>query len=327
MQKLFLSSILACFLSVILGFIHIKFFKKLRIGQPILGYVKEHKNKNGTPTFGGLFFILSSTLIYIILGGLSGKIAGVSVSYGLAFLVIGFIDDFLKLRREDNQGLKPYQKVFFQVIISIFAGVFAYKNGLTFFYLPFTRSSIDFGYYTIPFVAIVLIAVTNSVNLTDGLDSLAGSVSVVYFIFLILLIFFEKNFFFPRYFLVEEYLALQLLCFSLVGGLLGFLVFNTNKASVFMGDTGSLSLGGFIAVISLFSGNGLFIPIIGFVFLISSLTVIIQVLYYKRTKKRVFLMAPLHHHFQMKGFSEAKISFCYLLATCIMGVFSIISYL
>ncbi len=326
MLTLFLSAILSCLLSIILGFFYISFCKKIKIGQPILGYVKEHKEKNGTPTSGGLFFITSSIIIFIFLGGLSGIIARVSVSYGLAFLVIGFIDDFLKLKREDNQGLKAYQKIIFQVLISIFAGVFAYKNGLTFFFIPFSKNNVDFGYFTIPFVAIVLIAVTNSVNLTDGLDGLAGSVSFIYLIFLAVLILLEKNFF-PVYFQSEEYAALELLCFSLVGGILGFLVFNTHKASVFMGDTGSLSLGGFIALLSLFSGNGLFIPIIGFVFLLSSLTVIIQVLYFKRTKNRVFLMAPLHHHFQMKGFSESKISYCYLLVTSIMGVISIISYL
>ena len=327
MRTLFFSTIFSCLLSIILGFFHIFFFKKVRVGQPILSYVKEHKGKSGTPTSGGLFFILSSVIIFVILGGLSGKIAGVSVSYGLAFLVIGFIDDFLKLKRADNQGLKAYQKIIFQVIISIFAGFFAYKNALTFFYIPFTKIKVDFGFFTIPFVAIVLIAVTNSVNLTDGLDGLAGSVSLTYFIFIAVLIFLEKNYFFPLYFLSEEFYALELLCFTLIGGLLGFLIFNTHNASVFMGDTGSLSLGGFIAVISLFSGNGLFIPIIGFVFLLSSLSVIIQVLYFKRTKKRVFLMSPIHHHFQMKGYSECKITYAYTIITSILGVFSIILYL
>ncbi len=327
MRVLFFALILSCLLSIVLGYFHILFFKKTRLGQPILKYVKEHKDKSGTPTSGGLFFILSSVIIFGFLSDFSGKIATVSVSYGLAFLIIGFIDDFLKLKRADNQGLRPYQKIIFQVIISIFAGVFAYKNGLTFFYIPFTKNHIDFGYFTVPFVAIVLIAVTNSVNLTDGLDGLAGNVSLAYIVFLAVLIALEKEFYFSTYFLSEEYLSIEILCFTLAGALLGFLIFNTHKASVFMGDTGSLSLGGFIATISLFSGNGLFIPIIGFMFLISSLTVIIQVVYFKRTKQRVFLMAPLHHHFQMKGYSEAKISFCYLLITCILGIISIISYL
>ena len=124
----------------------------------------------------------------------------------------------------------------------------------------------------------------------------------------------------------EEYESLQFLSVSLVGGILGFLVFNVSKASVFMGDTGSLSLGGFIAAISIFSSNSFFIPIIGIMFVLSGISVIVQVAYYKKTKKRVFLMAPLHHHFQLKGYSESKISYCYALITAVIGALTVIPY-
>ena len=162
-------------------------------------------------------------------------------------------------------------------------------------------------------------AITNSVNLTDGLDGLAGSVSLVYLLFLGLLIILQG-----QVHLSYDMLSL-IICF--VGGLLSFLFFNVNKAKVFMGDTGSLALGGLIGSISIFTNNTLIIPFLGIAFVVSSLSVIIQVLYYKKTKRRVFLMAPFHHHLQLKGYSEAKIGYIYSLVTVIMGTLLLICYL
>ncbi len=327
MKTMIFSACVALILTLILGKIFIPLFDRFKAKQTILKYVETHKEKNGTPTMGGLFFILPSAITFFIFGGLSGRLATVSVVIGLAFMLVGFLDDFLKIKFQRNEGLKPYQKIIFQLAIASLAGFFTYNNGLTNFYIPFTNQSVDFDWLCVPFVALIFIAITNCVNLTDGLDGLAGGVSAVYLIFLIILISLQTSIFdFDKTMLVEKE-KLCLLCFILVGGLLGFLFFNVNKAKVFMGDTGSLSLGGFLGAISIFSSNSLFIPILGIMFVMSGISVIVQVAYYKRTKKRVFLMAPLHHHFQLKGHSEVRISFCYALVTALFGVASIISYL
>lgn len=312
-------------LSIILGIITIPLLRKLKAGQTVLKYVETHKDKNGTPTMGGLFFIVSAIIIYYISGG-KGGIANVCIVIGSAFMAVGFLDDFTKIRFKQNEGLKAYQKIIFQSSIAIIAGVFAFRNGISVFYLPFCKKSLDLGVFTIPIVSCIFIAITNSVNLTDGLDGLAGSVSAVYLVFISILIVVQTASFEFMYLKIEEYNDVIRLCACLIGGLLGFLVFNVNKAKVFMGDTGSLSLGGFLGAISIFSSNSFFIPVLGIMFVLSSISVIVQVLHFKRTKKRIFLMAPLHHHFQLKGYTEAQISFYYSLITAIMGAILIIFY-
>ncbi len=325
-KTLLLSVVVAFFVALAAGFATIPLLKKIKAGQTILKYVKTHESKNGTPTMGGLFFILSATFVFLIFKGFRGNAATVSMALGLFYLLIGFLDDFLKIKFSRNEGLKPYQKIVFQTAVSLIAGAYAYRNGLTSFYVPFFKISVDVGFFIIPLAAFILIAITNSVNLTDGLDGLAGGVSLFYLLGIIALIHTETLFFGYEY-TKEEYEGIYLLSCCLIGAIAAFLVFNVNKAAVFMGDTGSLSLGGFIGAISLFSGNGLFIPILGVMFVVSSVSVIIQVAHYKRTKKRVFLMAPLHHHFQMKGKTEAQISYIYSLVTVIMGAISVIFYL
>ena len=327
MKTLLLSIFFSLILSLVFGAITIPILKKIRAGQPILKYVETHKEKSGTPTMGGLFFVCSAVIVFIVLGGIKNRIASVSVIIGLAFLVVGFLDDFLKIKFRKNQGLKAYQKISFQIAIATIAGVFAFQNGMTVFILPFSKQSVNLGYFTIPIVAIIFIAITNSVNLTDGLDGLAASVSVVYLLGVIALVFLQTITLKHLYLMPEEYMGIQLLCSCLVGALLGFLVYNQTKAKVFMGDTGSLSLGGFIGAVSVFSANSFFIPIIGIMFVFSSISVIVQVLHYKRTRKRVLLMAPLHHHFQLKGKSEPQITFCYSLITFVMVLLSLYCYL
>lgn len=327
-MKLLLLALLTAFvLSVVMGKISIPILKKIKVGQPILKYVETHKEKNGTPTMGGLFFIVATAITFFIFGGMAGKVATVSLSIGLSFMVVGFLDDFLKIKFKNNQGLKPYQKIVFQLSIAILSGVFAYVNGITVFYLPFIKTSINLGVLTIFIVAIIFIAITNSVNLTDGLDGLAGSVSVVYLSIIVVLMYLQSGGGDSTYLKNEELNKLSLLSVSLVGAVLGFLIFNVNKAKVFMGDTGSLSLGGFIGSISIFSLNSFFIPLIGIMFVVSSISVILQVFHYKRTKKRVFLMAPLHHHFQLKGYTETQICFVYSMITLCVGIIVIIGYL
>lgn len=325
MKKIILASICSLILTILSGFIIVPLLKKIKAGQTVLKYVKEHKDKNGTPTMGGVFFILPAVLMSFIFGG-NGRMTVVSSAIGLAFLIVGFFDDFIKIKFKKNEGLKAYQKIIFQLSIAVVAGVFSYVNGITVFHLPFVKKSIDLGVFTIPFVAFVFVAITNSVNLTDGLDGLAGSVSAVYLICIAVLIGVQTAGVSHLYLQTEEYDKLILLSVCLSAGILGFLLFNVNKANVFMGDTGSLALGGFIGAISIFSSNSFFIPIIGITFVLSGISVIVQVFHYKRTKRRVFLMAPLHHHFQLKGYTESQITYAYALVTILFGAISVLSY-
>ena len=325
-MKIYLLAVLISFgLAVMSGVLTIPLLKKIKAGQTVLKYVETHKEKNGTPTMGGLFFIIPSVIVFFLLGG-SGRMAGVAVSLGLAFLIVGFLDDFIKIKFKQNEGLKPYQKIIFQLAISVLAGVFCYVNGITVFYIPFVNKTVSLGVFSIFLVAIIFIAITNSVNLTDGLDGLSAGVCVSYILSLIALCTVQLSFFGRLYLKGDEYQNLNLLSCSLLGGILGFLIFNTSKAKVFMGDTGSLSLGGFLGALTVFSSNALYMPLLGICFVASSISVIIQVLHYKRTKRRIFLMAPIHHHFQMKGYSESQISYVYSLITVIMGAICVIFY-
>lgn len=313
--------------SLLYGFIFIPILKKLKVGQPVLKYVTEHKGKSGTPTMGGLFFISSALTVFVIFGCYDGKIALLSAVICASYMCVGFIDDFLKVKFSKNEGLKAYQKILFQSGIALVAAVYAYKNGLTLCFLPFTKKTVNLGAYTIPLVFFIFLATTNSVNLTDGLDGLAGSSSFVYLLFLNLLIICEMQTNGYVYIIPEEYEKLVLLNCCVIGAVLGFLLFNAYPAKIFMGDTGSLALGGIIASSSIFSLNSLYIPVIGFVFVFSSISVIIQVINFKRRKKRIFLMTPFHHHLQLKGLSEVRITYIYSLVTGIMGLVCVIFYL
>lgn len=302
--------IVSALASAILCAAVIPLLKKLHAGQYILGYVKEHEGKSGTPTMGGLAFLMAAVLCFFIFGLFSDKLSAVALTFGLAYAAVGFLDDYLKFHFRRNLGLRAYQKIVFQIALALIAGIFCYLNELTVLNLPFAHFSVDIGVWIIPLAAFIFVAVTNCVNLTDGLDGLAASVSFWYFAAMAALIYCLSG---------AEGGALSRLSLILSGVLAGYLLFNTNRASVFMGDTGSLGLGGFAAAISVFSGNLLYIAVIGIMFVCSGISVILQVIYYKRTKKRIFLMAPLHHHFQKQGYSESKIVYAYSFITFVAG--------
>ncbi|MBR4003525.1 MAG: phospho-N-acetylmuramoyl-pentapeptide-transferase [Clostridia bacterium] len=315
-------------ISIILAPIIIKIAKKLKFGQNILGYVTEHSVKQGTPTMGGIIFIIPSIIISLFFLKSNLTIPIICLVVFLGYGIIGFLDDFIKIKFKRNLGLRPYQKIIFQVLIAIIVSFFAYNNSLigSSIYLPFTLNKIDLGFFIVPFIIIVFLATTNSVNLTDGLDGLAGGVSLIFFISISLISSFCLNFYLPAS--MQEYIYqmenLNSICWCVSGGLLAFLVFNFYPAKIFMGDTGSLALGGLIAVVCCFNGTSLYIPIIGFMFVLSAVSVIIQVLYFKKTKKRIFLMAPFHHHLQLKGMYETKIVFIYIVITIILALASFV---
>lgn len=308
MKTILLGILISFFASLALLMVLLPLLKKLKAGQYILGYVEEHKSKGGTPTMGGLAFITVIAAVGLCMSGVKDNTVKLTIAVTCGFMVVGFLDDFLKIYRKDNGGLKPYQKIIFQTAIAIVAAVYCYLNNLAYLNIPFVKgTSVYIGWGIIPLVIFIFLATVNCVNLTDGLDGLAGGTSLAYmFVLGIMLSLRSEN--------------LSLLCFISVGALAAFLILNCNKASIFMGDTGSLALGGLISCVSIFSGNSLYIPIMGIMFVISGISAIVQVIYYKRTRRRVFLMAPVHHHFQMKGYSECKISFAYAVITALVGI-------
>ena len=282
----------------------IPFLRRKKAGQAILSYVKEHACKSGTPTMGGLAFIPAACLAALLLCEKTRQLS-VALSVGGGYLLVGCLDDAIKIRSGRNLGLRAYQKILFQLAIALIVSVFCYRAGLTVAEIPFSGESLELGAACIPFYAFVFLAGVNCVNLTDGLDGLAAGTSLSYFLCFGLLI----------------SGALSSLCFCLVGALAAYLIFNTPKASVFMGDTGSLSLGGFVSTISVLSGEVFYMPLIGLPFVASGVSVILQVAYFKLSGgKRIFLMAPVHHHFQEKGFAESKISYCYALTSLLVGL-------
>ena len=308
----------------------IKLFRKKQASQTILGYVENHKEKNGTLTMGGVVFILTTLILSFFFLDYNHTwfvVLLVSVFYG----ILGFMDDFIKIKFKQNLGLRAYQKIIGQVGIAIIFAFFVYfsTSGGEIF-LPFTNKIVDLGFWIIPLIVVVMVATTNSVNLTDGLDGLAGNTTNIYLIFFVLIITLLQN---KLYIsgetgeIIQKMSDINTLSMLFVGAVLGFLMFNTNKASIFMGDVGSLCLGGYVGASACVLGQQLLIPILGFCFVFSAISVILQVISFKLTRKRIFKMAPFHHHLQMSGFTEPKIVAIYSALTACLGVISVIFYL
>ena len=287
--------------SVVLGLILLPLLRKLKVGQRISSYVGySHRRKEGTPTMGGLIFIIPTVLITI---GLlitdkipySDNIAIVLVVF-LGFAIIGFLDDFLSLKKHNNEGLTTYQKLLGQVIIStIFFYIYMKNGGQTSFVVGTLGIDIELTWLYGLFILFILIGASNAVNLTDGLDGLAGSLSAVAFIAFALISF------------VVGFEDIGIFCLVLVGSLIGFLVFNTHPAKVFMGDTGSLALGGVMGAVAILTHRELTLLVVAGVFVIETLSVILQVFWLRVFHKKLFLMTPLHHHFEKLGWQETDI--------------------
>ncbi len=326
-MKLGLVNLVVCFLiALIISPVIIKELYKLKFGQNILIYVEKHKQKNGTATMGGLIFLISGIVGYFIFFNKNNRLATMALISFVFFGVLGFLDDFIKIKFKQNEGLKPYQKIIGQVGISIILAVFVYKSSLVgaTCNIPFTTKTIDLGYFIIPFVIFVYLAIVNSVNLIDGLDGLCGGVSTFVIIAMsILIAIISKDYTGVS---AEEINNLNIFSLGVAGAVMGFLCFNCYPAKVFMGDTGSLALGGAIASMTIFSKNYFLIMIIGIMYVLTSLSVILQVLSYKLTHKRIFKMSPLHHHFEQNN-HETKVVAIYIIVTIIISVLTISLYL
>lgn len=315
--------------SFLLAFPILNFLKKLKVRQSIHEDVVMHKTKEGTPTMGGLIFIIPLIFSLFFLGE-NNFLAIVTIFVTLGYGLIGFLDDFIKIYFKRNLGLRPYQKIIGQGGIALIVSLICYYSPLieNKIILPFSLFELELGFWVIPLVFVLFLACTNSVNLTDGLDGLAASVSFVYLIVFGVIISLVTSYLYYTGSSVEILSSQQnLLTLIVVFGssILAFLVFNCNKAKVFMGDVGSLSIGAFIACLAAFTNLSLFVLIAGVIYVLSALSVIIQVLYYKKTKKRVFLMAPLHHHFEKKGVNESKIVSIYVIISILAGGIAILS--
>lgn len=305
---------LGLILSLIFGRILIPILKKLHAGQSIREEgPKSHMVKSGTPTIGGLIFLFSAIITTLVTGNFKVSVLMILFST-LAFGAVGFIDDYIKVVMKRNLGLRAYQKLFLQILTAVILIIYQYnsKHMGTDLYIPFLKDYRSIGVFYIPFIIFVIVGTVNSVNLTDGLDGLSSSVTII-----CLLFFNVVAVKFQRY----EIAAFSL---ALAGALIGFLFFNKYPAKVFMGDTGSLALGGAISAIALLLNVPLILPIAGGIYFIETLSVIIQVVSFKTRGKRVFLMSPLHHHFEQKGWHEKKIVAVFSLVELIL---CIISYL
>ncbi len=323
-----LAILIAFFGGMILAPIIIGLIKRLNVKQTILSYVSQHEDKQGIPTMGGGIFIIPAIVATFVLGGSDYVFAVFAVLLTMSYAVIGFLDDFLKVVFKRNMGLKGYQKIISQVMIALIASYFAYRNNFvgTSINLPMFNTELNLGWWYIPFSMFVYVALTNSVNLTDGLDGLSATTSSVYFAIFFVVIFLQMGVEndLGRTIYAKELHGLLIFIASVLGGLGAFLWFNTFKAKIIMGDTGAMALGGAAAMVALISKNPLLILLTGIMFVVSSISVIIQVIVFKLKKKRVWLMSPFHHHLELKGHSEAKIVSYYAIITFIGGVVSLI---
>ena len=316
-----LAALTAFLIVLLLGPVVLPLLHRLKFGQIIREEGPEaHKKKQGTPTMGGLMF-LAAILVASLVFALDGMDFVLPTLLAvLAFGLVGFLDDFIIVKMKRNLGLRAYQKIIAQVGISFVIALWAYRSpyiGSTLF-VPFMDKGIDLGIWYIPAVMFVIIAETNAVNLTDGLDGLAGSVTMIYALAMAVLfaVFSQQATALGETLRGVNLDGMATLSMVSVGALLGYLRYNAYPARVFMGDTGSLALGGLVSMLAICSRSILLLPIMGICFVGSAASVVLQVGSYKlRHGKRIFKMAPLHHHFELSGMHETRIVTMYSICT------------
>lgn len=309
-------------LSTAFGLIAIPLLKKIKAGQRINIYVENHQKKSGTPTMGGLIFIIPTIITTIILL-LTNKIEFsvnllivmfVFISYGL----IGFLDDYISIKHNQNKGLSQFQKLLLQFIVALIFYILYRKYTDANSILEITLLNIEWKldwFYGV-FILFLLVGSSNAVNLTDGLDGLAGGLSAISFLAFGLISWGS--------YWIEGYQDIGIFCFILVGSIMGFLVYNTNPAKVFMGDTGSLTLGATLATVAILTSHEILLAVIGGIFVIETLSVIIQITSVVLFKKKIFLMTPIHHHFERLGWREGDIVKLFWIIGFILSLLALI---
>lgn len=307
-------------ITLILGPIIIPLLRRLKIGQSIREEgPKSHLKKSGTPTMGGIIIFIALIITLTTSGMLNKDMKDIYVlilaTFG--FGMIGFVDDYIKVVKRRNLGLKAYQKLIGQIVLAVLLAMYQSSTSVlgTKLIVPFLSNQyLDLGIFYIPFIAFVVVGTVNSVNLTDGLDGLASGVTLIILSFFGLIA------------LNWGMGSISIFSTALAGACLGFLVHNAHPAKVFMGDTGSMGLGGAVSAIAILLNIPLVIPIVGGIYFIEALSVIIQVTSFKLTGKRVFLMSPLHHHYEQKGWKETKVVAVFWSITvvlCLIGILSL----
>lgn len=329
-----MASLTAFLISLALGPFVIRWLKMLHLGQNIRKeYVEQlydlHKHKQGTPTMGGILIILSITLSTILWADLLNKYVLLTLAAFLYLGLVGFIDDYTKIVKKRNLGLTATMKFLNQILLGVLVATFVimFTPIPKVLYLPFFKNvAIDFGIFYILFVILVVTSSSNAVNLTDGLDGLAIGCTIIVALTYSILSYVAGHFKFSNY-LGVFYLGgageLAVFSASIVGAGLGFLWFNSYPANVFMGDTGSLALGGAIGVIAVLIKKELLLFIVGGIFVSEALSVVLQVIWLKLTKRRLFLMSPIHHHFQLLGWPESKITIRFWIVAIVLALLSL----
>ena len=316
-KQLTYTAMIGFLIVVILGPIFIPMLARFKFGQTVRDEgPQSHLAKNGTPTMGGVMMIVAILITGLTRAKISqGLIVGLICIVGFGF--VGFLDDFIKIKMKRSLGLKAYQKIILQFALALYIAYYQYSASpsATQLVIPFTNHIINLGIWYIPFMMIFIIGTVNAVNLTDGLDGLASGVTLIVSCFFILFAVSISN------------SDLAILAAATAGACLGFLGFNAYPAKVFMGDTGSMALGGAVVAFATLTNSPLLIVIVGFIYLAEALSVMIQVTYFKLTNgKRIFKMAPLHHHFEQCGWPETRVVFIFWIATvvlCWIGVLAV----
>lgn len=303
--------LVAFFLTVLMLPRLIKYLRVLKFGQAIREEgPQSHMHKKGTPTMGGISFIVSiviSLIIAMILDSGNIQYYILFIYTTISFSIIGYIDDMLIVVKKKNDGLAPRKKLMLQILFSVIFYIlvtFIYKD-INYIHIPGLDYNLNISYLYLIFLVFWQTGFSNAVNLTDGLDGLATSVTIITTSTFALLAYKENNF------------PVLVFCLTIVGALLGFLLFNKNPAKIFMGDTGSLALGGILAAISVILHKEIAFLFIGLVYILETLSVIIQVAYFKKTGKRIFKMSPLHHHFELSGYGEVKTVYIFVIIAVI----------
>ncbi len=297
----------AFFLTVLMLPRLIKYLHELKFGQAIREEgPQSHMHKKGTPTMGGISFIIAIVISLIVASFLDSaniKYYILFIYTTISFSIIGYIDDMLIVVKKKNDGLAPRKKLMLQILFSVIFYIlvtFIYKD-INYIHIPGLDYNLNISYLYIIFLVFWQTGFSNAVNLTDGLDGLATSVTIITTTTFALLAYKENNF------------PVLVFCLTIVGALVGFLLFNRNPAKIFMGDTGSLALGGILAAISVILHKEVAFLFIGLVYILETLSVIIQVAYFKKTGKRIFKMSPLHHHFELSGYGEVKTVYIFVV--------------
>lgn len=323
---------IALFLSLWLMPRFIKWAKKRNASQPIYNLAPDsHKKKSKTPTMGGLVFIFSALVATLLTTNLSNDYAFGGIILICLYAYIGFKDDWAKISHNKNEaGLKPKQKLVMQVGFAFIISSMLYYYGLiTQFYVPFYKYYLfDMGIFAIPFWTLVIVATSNAVNLTDGLDGLATFPSILAFFTLSIIVYITGHSIISNYLLmpnVSGVAEVSVIGVCMAGALIGFLWYNSHPAEIFMGDTGSLSIGAFLAYMAIVSKSEVLLIIIGIIFVIETLSVIIQVWSFRTRGKRVFLMAPIHHHYEKKGWKETKIIIRFWIVALIANIIALVT--